>query len=418
MVAHDFVPDDHADVLIIGAGAAGGVAALRLADAGFTVVCLEQGDWPDRAAYPGSTPEWELVAAKQWSSLPSVRNGPGDYPVDLDDSDLGIINFNGVGGGTVLYAGQWPRMLPADFRVRSTDVARRRLADRLRRHPALLPTDGTAVRGVRPRRQPDVPAGRGPPTTRAADRTRGSPRRPRPRPPGVALVAAVQRHPVRTVRGPPCVRTARHVRFRLQRRRQGLNRSDPLAPRRRARRPGVDGRTRPAHRHRQSGPGLGRGVGRPRRSRPLPDRRRGPVRGERHRVGPPAPRLGGGRAPRRAGELLRSRGSAPHAAPDGDRDRPVRPTAGGLARPRRGIDPEPRVRGHRPEPWLPPRGDVGTELGRWSHAGGVLPTRWSRVGTGPSSSRPRTPGAQRDVGDPLRGPSRGGQPRRALCIRV
>jgi choline dehydrogenase-like flavoprotein len=122
VVAHDFVPDDHADVLIIGAGAAGGVAALRLADAGFTVVCLEQGDWPDRSTYPGSTPEWELVAAKQWSSLPSVRNGPGDYPVDLDDSDLGVINFNGVGGGTVLYAGQWPRMLPADFRVRTTDA--------------------------------------------------------------------------------------------------------------------------------------------------------------------------------------------------------------------------------------------------------------------------------------------------------
>ena len=32
-----------ADVLIIGAGASGGVVALRLAEAGFSVVCLEQG---------------------------------------------------------------------------------------------------------------------------------------------------------------------------------------------------------------------------------------------------------------------------------------------------------------------------------------------------------------------------------------
>src|SRR5690606_18848599 len=36
-------------------------------------------------------------------------------------SDVGIVNFNGVGGGTVLYAAQWPRMLPDDFRVRSVD---------------------------------------------------------------------------------------------------------------------------------------------------------------------------------------------------------------------------------------------------------------------------------------------------------
>src|SRR4051812_33620245 len=117
------MPDEneHADVLIMGAGAAGGVAARRLTDAGMHVVCLEQGDWPDRSAYPGATPEWELVAAKQWSSVPSIRDAPADYPIDLADSDLGVLNFNGVGGGTVLYAAQWPRMLPSDFVVRSTD---------------------------------------------------------------------------------------------------------------------------------------------------------------------------------------------------------------------------------------------------------------------------------------------------------
>ena len=35
------------DVLIIGAGASGAVAAKRLVEEGFDVVCLEQGDWPD-----------------------------------------------------------------------------------------------------------------------------------------------------------------------------------------------------------------------------------------------------------------------------------------------------------------------------------------------------------------------------------
>jgi choline dehydrogenase-like flavoprotein len=113
--------DDHADVVIVGAGAGGGVVARRLAEAGLDVVCLEQGEWPDRSNYPGATPEWELAAAKQWSSIPSVRNAAADYPIDLTDSDLGVVNFNGVGGGTILYAAQWPRMLPSDFVVRSTD---------------------------------------------------------------------------------------------------------------------------------------------------------------------------------------------------------------------------------------------------------------------------------------------------------
>lgn len=112
---------DVADVLIVGAGAAGGVVARRLAAAGVRVVCLEQGEWPDPATYPGARDDAELVAAKQWSSSPAVRAAPADYPIDVTASDIGIVNFNGVGGGTVLYNGQWPRMLPDDFRVRAVD---------------------------------------------------------------------------------------------------------------------------------------------------------------------------------------------------------------------------------------------------------------------------------------------------------
>lgn len=110
-----------ADVVIVGAGAAGGVAARRLAERGLDVVCLEQGEWTDREDYPGNTPAWELASRRQWSGSPNVRSNPADYPVDVSASDVGIQNFNGVGGGTILYAGQWPRMLPADFATRSLE---------------------------------------------------------------------------------------------------------------------------------------------------------------------------------------------------------------------------------------------------------------------------------------------------------
>ena len=112
---------ERADVVVIGAGAGGAVAALHLARSGARVVCLEQGGWQDRHGYPGADPTWELQAGGRWSSSPSVRAAPADYPVDVADSDVGTLNFNGVGGGTVLYNAQWPRMLPDDFRVRSVD---------------------------------------------------------------------------------------------------------------------------------------------------------------------------------------------------------------------------------------------------------------------------------------------------------
>ena len=39
------------DILVIGGGVSGGVVAKRLAEAGLSVVCLEQGQWPDRADF-------------------------------------------------------------------------------------------------------------------------------------------------------------------------------------------------------------------------------------------------------------------------------------------------------------------------------------------------------------------------------
>ena len=109
----------HADVLIIGAGPSGGAAAIRLVRAGLSVVCLEQGGWPDRNSYRGGEADWELTSLKDWSWDPNIRQNPADYEIDTTDCDHGIATFNGVGGGTTLFNAMWPRMLPSNFRSRS-----------------------------------------------------------------------------------------------------------------------------------------------------------------------------------------------------------------------------------------------------------------------------------------------------------
>ena len=109
------------DVVIVGAGASAAVAATELRTAGLSVTCFEQGDWPDRASFRGAEAEAELVAMKLWSGSPRVRGAAGDYPIDASASEMAPLNWNGVGGGTVLYNAQWPRLLPSDFRVFSED---------------------------------------------------------------------------------------------------------------------------------------------------------------------------------------------------------------------------------------------------------------------------------------------------------
>lgn len=113
------------DVLIVGAGASGAAVAWSLAETGMRIVCLEQGGWPNPSEYPSTRRESELLQMGPHSYDPNVRGRPEDYPINVDDSPISIANFNGVGGGTVLYAGHFPRFHPSDFRVKTLDgVAR------------------------------------------------------------------------------------------------------------------------------------------------------------------------------------------------------------------------------------------------------------------------------------------------------
>ena len=115
------MPDIAADVLIVGAGASGAVTAKRLAEEGIDVVCLEQGDWPDYALARAAHPDYELTGARDWNWDPNVRAAPADYPVDDSDSEITALLWNGVGGGTVVFAAHWQRNMPSDFRVRTLD---------------------------------------------------------------------------------------------------------------------------------------------------------------------------------------------------------------------------------------------------------------------------------------------------------
>ncbi|MFO1060518.1 MAG: GMC family oxidoreductase [Dongiaceae bacterium] len=103
-----------ADVLVIGSGASGALASLVLGQAGLKVVCLEQGDWPDPAAYPHHRPDWEWQRQRRWHPNGNIRRDAADYPVETATSN--VLMWNAVGGSTAIYTAIWPRYRPSDFR--------------------------------------------------------------------------------------------------------------------------------------------------------------------------------------------------------------------------------------------------------------------------------------------------------------
>ena len=117
------MPEERADVLVIGSGAAGAVVTKRLTDFGAKVVCLEQGDWVRSQDYPSARPDWEVqIQRGPFHFSPNVRRRPEDYPVvEAGGHPPKVLMFNGVGGSTIHWATHFPRFHPSDFRVRSLD---------------------------------------------------------------------------------------------------------------------------------------------------------------------------------------------------------------------------------------------------------------------------------------------------------
>ncbi len=107
-----FEDTDEVDLVVVGAGAGGGVLTQRLARAGWSVVCLDAGPFWD--------PDGDWVSDERGSHnlyWTEPRQIGGQTPVPLGSNNSG----RGVGGSMIHYAGYTPRFHPSDFRTHSLD---------------------------------------------------------------------------------------------------------------------------------------------------------------------------------------------------------------------------------------------------------------------------------------------------------
>ena len=113
--------NDIVDVLIIGSGASSAAVAWSLAETRMKILCLEQGDWIKPTDFPSNGRDWEARRFSDFDISPNRRGRMTDYPINDADSPMKIANFNGVGGGTIMFTAHFPRMHPSDFSVRTLD---------------------------------------------------------------------------------------------------------------------------------------------------------------------------------------------------------------------------------------------------------------------------------------------------------
>ena len=208
------------------------------------VLCLEQGEWPDRADYPGPKPDWELQAMKQWAAGPERPRGPGRLP----DRRLRVRHRAADVQRRRRLDGALRRRLAAPDAVRlPRPIARRRrrrLAAHVRGARAVLRPHRPPGRRRGPGERSGLPGGRRPPAAAAAARPRRDGRGARARPARLALVARALRDPLASVRGAPPVRAVGLVHAGLPGGREGVDRRHPLAAGDRARGPRGHGRAR------------------------------------------------------------------------------------------------------------------------------------------------------------------------------
>ena len=107
-----FADDDEVDLVVVGAGAGGGVLTQRLARRGWKVVTIDAGPFWD--------PDADWVSDERGSHVlywTEPRVVGGTDPVPLGSNNSG----RGVGGSLVHYSGFVPRLHPSDFSTHSLD---------------------------------------------------------------------------------------------------------------------------------------------------------------------------------------------------------------------------------------------------------------------------------------------------------
>lgn len=114
------------DVVVVGLGAAGGVAVLPLTRAGLKVIGLEAGTWMNPATDYRADEVHNNVRAlvttgtKVSREVPTFRNTPDQSSRQLPRHPM----MNAVGGTSIHYHAQSWRLNPWDFRIRSATLER------------------------------------------------------------------------------------------------------------------------------------------------------------------------------------------------------------------------------------------------------------------------------------------------------
>ena len=198
----DLMRAEPADVVVIGAGAAGAALTWRLASQGARVVCLEQGDWHRPGAFASERDGLRGPTAPRQRDLlsqrPQAAGGLPDHHRRRRSRVHGHVERRRRQHRAL--GGSFPA--PASVRLPRAPARRRRrgLADRVRRPGALLRPQRRQHRRVgldRRSRQPAALAATD--AAPAARPLRGS-AGARLREAGLALVALRQRHPLARLR--------------------------------------------------------------------------------------------------------------------------------------------------------------------------------------------------------------------------